>query len=115
MGKTGQFAALLTSVEYHATQELLFTYSDGACGEVKGISLAGLCGVFISSNTRTDGVDVGGRPEIRLYDSPPAGLIFCKSCARLKVKRKGWLRLLSHLFHHRRGFRAATRSFGRHI
>jgi hypothetical protein len=102
------FAVVPGGAEYHATR-------DGARGAVEGAPLNGLCGARVGSVTCSAVGREEAGPASRLYDEPPPGFGLCRVCGRLMLKRTGWTRLLSHLFHNRRGLRAGLRSLGRRV
>ena len=102
-----RFAVYPGSAEYHETREAPSDRRRIPRSEVSGVTLNSLCGA------RVGGPRAGGGPVPRLYDVPPAGLGLCRACARRALKRKGWARLLSHLFRNKRGFRSGVRSLGR--
>lgn len=97
-----RFVVFPGGAEYHETREAPSDRRRIPRSEVSGVALNSLCGAR-----------VGGGRAPRLYDEPPAGLGLCRACARQALKRKGWARLLSHLFQNKRGFRSGVRSLGR--
>lgn len=102
-----RFAVFPGEAEYHETRE---APSDRRFprGEVSGVTVNSLCGARVARVARP-----GGWPVRYLYDEPPAGLGLCRACARQALKRKGWARLLLHLFRNKHGFRSGVRSLGR--
>ena len=103
-----RFAVFPGAAEYHETREAPSDRRRIPRSEVSGVALNSLCGARVGLVARAD-----GGPVPRLYDEPPAGLGLCRACARQALKRKGWARLLSHLFQNKRGFRSGVRSLGR--
>ncbi len=112
MRGTGKLAVFDSSPEYHMTKEVLHTSHSGARDKVRSVSLSSLCGAYIGPVPYSGKVHANGRRMPCLYDEPPVGFVLCRTCERLVTKRKGWSRLLSHFYHHWRGFRAASRSLG---
>ena len=103
-----RFAVFPGGAEYHETREAPSDRRRIPRSEVGGVALNSLCGTRLATVARA-----GRGPAPRLYDEPPAGLGHCRACARRALKRKGWARLLSHLFQNKRGFRSGVRSLGR--
>jgi hypothetical protein len=92
------FVVFPSSIEYHATKEIQFTYHSSTHGKVKGISLNSLCGAYVGVVPYLGGSYPNGEPRTRLYAEPPAGFDFCRTCERLIGRRRGWTHLLSHIF-----------------
>jgi hypothetical protein len=114
MSGTVKFAVFHLGLEYHTTKETPLLYHSGASGEVRGVSLNTLCGAHIDLVPKNAGNSASADDLPNLYDEPPAGLRLCKGCERVMTKRKGWIRLLAHLFH-RKGLRTASRSLSCYI
>jgi hypothetical protein len=72
-----------------------------------------VCGVYVGSVPHEGDCYADDGPIVCLYRKPPQGFVLCRACERMSTKKKGWGRLFSFLFHNRRGFRSAFRSFGR--
>jgi hypothetical protein len=108
-----RFAVFPGAAEYHETREAPSDRRRVPRSEASGVALNSLCGARVGPAARAGGPRAGGGPAPRLYDEPPAGLGLCRACARRVLKRKGWARLLSHLFQNKRGFRSGVRSLGR--
>ncbi len=109
---TAKFASFSGETEYHATRAILFDRYRGERSVEKTVALESLCGarIHLSSGATKD---AQAAASLHLYIEPPLELTLCKVCARLLSKRKGIARLLSHLFHNKRGFRFGLRSLGR--
>ena len=111
--EAAKFVVFDASPEYHITKEVSAANRSCMSGQAEGSSLNSLCGAFVGLVAYPSGVRAHGKPMPRLYGEPPPGLVLCPLCARAMAKRKGLGRLLSHLFHHWRGFRAGARVLGR--
>lgn len=115
MSGSKKFASFPGGAEYHAMTETPCDRQSVERGGVNVGSLDSLCGVRVGPDPSVCGAADGGRPSPRIYAEPPTGLPLCRACERLMVKRKGWPRLLSHLFQNKRGFRFGVRSMGRRV
>jgi hypothetical protein len=110
---TEGFVVFPFGAEYHMTREITFANKSRALGKQKGVMLNSLCGVYVGSASCEGGDYANERPVMRLHSEPPQGFVLCRSCERISIKKRGWARLFSHLFHNRRGLRAALNAYGR--
>lgn len=99
--------------ECHVTKEIQIADYGIEAGAPRGFSLNGLCGLHISLDPSTSTALADVKATAHLYNEPPTDHALCRACGRRIWKRKGWVRLLSHLFHHKRGFRFGVRSLWR--
>lgn len=113
MGRARKFAVSSPGAECHATEGDSPARRVNGTGRAPAAALNGLCGSHLGAGSCAGGRGASGETPAAFYDAPPSGLALCRACERLMAKRGGWSRLLSHLFHNKRGFRAGVRSLGR--